>query len=177
MRRFLLLAATAAVALGVAAPGAAEAYESVGRPWPGSRITYSTAAGGYTASVDRAARIWNRADVGVQFVKTSRRRAQVVLDYGGPRCEGAAYAGYLGRRQSRVRLGAGCGRSLIVLTAVHELGHVLGLGHEAGRCARMNPGFDGTGTPGGCRRRTLSYWLDHALVGDDLRGARDIYGR
>ena len=162
--------------LGGLAP-AASAYERAGRAWPGGRITYFTAAEGYRSPVDRAARIWTRAGVGVKFVRTSRRNAQVVIGYGGRRCEGAAFAGYIGRRQSPVRLGAGCGRSLITLTAVHELGHVLGLGHEDDECARMNPAYDGSGTPIHCVRRTLDYWLDHPLVSDDLQGARRIYRR
>lgn len=175
MRRLAFPLILSLLALGALAP-AASAYERVGRPWPGGRITYYTAAEDYRSSVERAARIWNRANVGVKWVKTSRRDAQVVLSYGGHRCEGAAYAGYIGRRrQSPVALGAGCNTSLIVLTAVHEMGHVLGLGHERNRCARMNPDFDGSGTPGRCGFRPLSYWLDHALVGDDLRGARAIY--
>jgi hypothetical protein len=41
----------------------------------------------------------------------------------------------------------------------------------------MNPAFDGSGTPILCRRRSLDYWLDHALVSDDLQGARRIYRR
>ena len=175
MKRVLITTALAVAVLAATAPSAS-AFERAGRPWPGGRITYYTAADGYASSVDRAARIWNRASTGVKFVKASRREAQVVLDYGGRRCEGAAYAGYIGRRrQSPVQLGAGCGKSLIVLTAVHELGHVLGLGHESGRCARMNPGFDGSGTPNRCTRRPLEYWLDHPVVGDDLRGARALY--
>jgi hypothetical protein len=177
MRRLAFPLILSLAALGALAPSAS-AYERAGRAWPGGRITYFTAADGYVAPVDRAARIWNRANVGVRFVKTTRRNAQVVIGYGGPRCEGAAFAGYIGRRrQSPVQLGAGCGRSLITLTAVHELGHVLGLGHERGACARMNPAFDGTGTPIRCRPRSLAYWLDHALVSDDLQGARRIYRR
>src|SRR5829696_27552 len=160
-RRITIVAFLSLAALGALAPSAS-AYEQAGRAWPGGRITYFTSASGYSASVDRAARIWNRANVGVRFVKTSRRNAQVVIAYGGPRCEGAAFAGYIGRRrQSPVQLGAGCGRSLITLTAVHELGHVLGLGHERERCARMNPAFDGSGTPIACERRSLDYWLGH----------------
>jgi hypothetical protein len=175
MKRLPILLLTLMAALLVAAP-AASASEQAGRAWPGGRITYHTTASAYSASVDKAARIWNRAGVGVKFVKTTRAKAQVVLSYGGRRCEGTAYAGYIGRsQQSPVVLGAGCNKSLIVLTAVHELGHVLGLGHENGRCARMNPDFDGSGTPGKCTRRSLSYWLAHSLVGDDLRGARRIY--
>src|SRR5829696_696844 len=147
MSRFLLPLMGSLVALVVLAP-AASAYERAGRAWPGKRITYYTGASGYRVPVDRAARIWNRARVGVRFRRVSRRNAQVVIRYGGRRCEGAAFAGYIGRfRQSPVQLGRGCGRGLITLTAVHELGHVLGLGHETDRCARMNPAFDRTGTP------------------------------
>ena len=174
-RRTGLVIALAVAALGALAPSAS-AFERAGRPWPDGRITYFTAAEGYSSSVDRAARIWNRASVGVKFVKTSRRNAAVVVDYGGRRCEGAAFAGFVGRRrQSPVALGAGCGRSLITLTAVHEFGHVLGLGHEDGRCARMNPAFDGSGTPQHCRPRSLEYWLAHPLVSDDLQGVRRLY--
>ena len=173
--RLVIVAALCLAAAGGLAPSA-NAYERAGRPWPGGRITYFTTAEDYRSPVDRAARIWNRARVGVKFVKSTRRGAQVVIGYGGRRCEGAAFAGYIGRRrQSPVQLGAGCGRSLITLTAVHELGHVLGLGHETDRCARMNPAFDGSGTPQHCVRRSLAYWLDHPLVSDDLQGARRIY--
>ena len=175
MKRLIALLTLSTAALCALAPSAG-AYERAGRSWPGGRITYYTAAGGYSGSVDRAARIWSRANVGVVFVKTPRRQAQVVIDYGGRACEGSAIAGYVGRRrQSPVELGAGCGRSFIVLTAVHELGHVLGLGHENDGCARMNPAFDRTGTPSSCRSRSLAYWLDHPLLGDDLRGARALY--
>ena len=174
MKRLPILLLTLMAALVVAAP-TATASEQAGRAWPGGRITYHTSAKSYSASVDKAARIWNKANVGVKFVKTSRANAQVVLSYGGRSCEGAAYAGYIGRRQSSVVLGASCSKSLIILTAVHELGHVLGLGHETSRCARMNPDFDGSGTPGQCSHRSLAYWLNHPLQGDDLRGARRIY--
>lgn len=163
------------IALAATAP-VAGAYERAGRPWPGGTITYHTSARGYSASVDQAAAIWNGAGVGVRFVRTSRSRAQVLVSYGGRACEGATYAGYLGaRRQSPVDLGRGCDRSLIVLTAVHELGHVMGLGHEGRRCARMNPGFDRSGTPSRCRQQPLDHWLAYPLGADDLRGARAIY--
>jgi hypothetical protein len=68
-----------------------------------------------------------------------------------------------------------CGTGVATLTAVHEFGHILGLGHENDVCARMNPTFGSGGTPGRCSRRSLSYWLDHPLTKDDVRGARALY--
>jgi hypothetical protein len=68
-----------------------------------------------------------------------------------------------------------CGSGISTLTAVHEFGHVLGLGHETSGCARMNPTFGSGGTPGHCSRHPLSYWLAHPLLKDDVRGARALY--
>ena len=67
---------------------------------------------------------------------------------------GAAYAGFLRRR---------------------ELGHILGLGHEKRKCAIMNPAFDNSGTPNHCNAHPLSFWLAHPLRGDDIRGAKSLY--
>jgi len=41
----------------------------------------------------------------------------------------------------------------------------------------MNASADyGTGTPDRCGRRPLSYWLANPLLGDDVAGARALYG-
>ena len=65
----------------------------------------------------------------------------------------------------------------MVFTATHELGHILGLGHETHRCARMNPSADyPSGTPGDCHYHNRSYWLQHLLKGDDIHGAKALYG-
>ena len=158
----------------VAAP--ADAYVVGGHRWPGGTITYYVAAKGYSASVGRAARIWSRANVGASFVRTSRAQADVVVTYGGRRCEGASPMGFGGWRElTTMYLGAGCSKSLIVLTAVHEFGHVLGLDHEYAKCARMNPSFSTIGTPTYCAPHSVAYWLRHPLMADDLRGARAIY--
>jgi hypothetical protein len=163
--------AAAAALLSAATP--AGAYEARGHPWPTEVITYTTETPAYSDSVDRAARMLNRAGIGVRLRRSSR--ADLVFVYRGRACDGAARLGYQPRRVSTVWLGRGCGADLITLTAVHELGHVLGLDHENDRCARMNPGFDSTGTPNRCRRRPLSYWLANPLTADDLRGLRALY--
>jgi len=116
----------------------------------------------------------NRANVGVRL-RRDDRYPDVTFVYHGSPCDGSAYVGFRRRRTSTVWLGRGCSRDLITLTAVHELGHVLGLDHETSRCARMNPSFDASGTPGRCARRPLSYWLAHPFTADDVRGLRALY--
>jgi hypothetical protein len=177
MPRFMRLAAvTLALAASALMPAGASAYVVGGHAWPGKTIRYYTAAGAYSGAVNRAARAWNRAAVGVRFAASSRANAAVVVLYGTERCGGLSPMGYGGRFQgTTVRLGAGCSTQLITLTAAHELGHVLGLDHENSKCARLNPSFSPDGTPGRCRHQSLSYWLAHPLEPDDIAGARAIY--
>ncbi|HEX4732897.1 MAG TPA: matrixin family metalloprotease [Thermoleophilaceae bacterium] len=177
MRGRLVAIAAAGCVLAALLPASAGAYVVGGKPWPATTITYYVAAKAYAGPVNRAARIWNRADVGVEFSRASRSQADVVVAYGGPRCAGYSPVGFGGWDESTVsRLGAGCSKAFITLTAVHELGHVLGLDHEYRKCARMNWTFSKTGTPVRCRQgHSLSYWLEHPLEPDDIRGARALY--
>jgi hypothetical protein len=172
--RRALTASVVAISGALAGAAPAPAYVIGGRPWPYDVITYSSDAPAYTASVDRAARLINRQHVGVRL-RRDDGNPDVVFVYNGRACDGSAYVGFRPRRESTVWLGRGCSRDLITLTAVHELGHVLGLDHETRRCARMNPAFDDTGTPSGCRARPLSHWLAHPFTADDLRGLRALY--
>ncbi|HEX8051846.1 MAG TPA: matrixin family metalloprotease [Thermoleophilaceae bacterium] len=173
MRRVLLCTALALVCLGSAD---ASAYEIAGRAWPAGDITYHVPAGELKKPVKRAARVWNARNLGVRFVSSAEDAARVLVSRGQSNCGGAARVGYPGRRGvSVMQIHPGCGSGVSTLTAVHEFGHVLGLGHEGETCARMNPTFGSGGTPGRCDRHSLSYWLDHPLTKDDVRGARSLY--
>jgi hypothetical protein len=171
-RQAAALAACAAVLVS-AAP--ADAYVLVGRPWPTRQVTYTTQTPAYAASVDRAARIINSKRIGVTIRRVASN-PDITFVYRGKACDGRAQLGYQPRRADKtVWLGAGCSTKVITLTAVHELGHVLGLDHENSRCARMNPVYDKTGTPNRCAHRSVAYWLRHPLMSDDMRGLRALY--
>ena len=172
MRRVLIAATVAAATF--AAP--ADAYRIGGRAWPTTTVEYHTSARAYSGAVDRAARIMNRAGVGIRLRRVERGAADVVVAYGGEPCNGRAPLGFQRYRISVVTIGPRCRPRLATLTAVHELGHVLGLDHEIRRCARMNPTFDRNGSPTRCARHKLSYWLAHPLTADDRAGLRAIYG-
>jgi hypothetical protein len=162
-----------AVVLGAIA-AASSAYTIHGDPWPGPTIAYHTSASKYVKAVDRAAGIWNHANVGIKLRSVAEKDAQVIVRNGGKTCTGWAIVGRASN--SHMNLGAGCNTDHIVLVAVHEFGHVLGLGHELHKCARMNPTIDHTtGTPDHCKDHPQSYWLKHALLADDVAGARALY--
>ena len=166
----------AAGALLAALPPGASAYEIAGRAWPSGEIRYHIEDDALKKPVKRAARAWNARKLSVRFVSGSSDQAKVFVRIGQRNCGGAARVGYPGRRGfSLVEINRDCGSGIATLTAVHEFGHVLGLGHETETCARMNPTFGSAGTPGRCSRRSLSYWLDHPLTKDDVRGARALY--
>ena len=68
-----------------------------------------------------------------------------------------------------------CNSYMAARAIAHELGHVLGLGHETRGCSLMNP----TGTlqgPSLCPKARLWQWRCRLLTGDDVAGAVALYG-
>lgn len=168
----------------------AEAYRFGGQRWPNKVITVSSEAPRYHQAVAKAVRVWNGARVGVRLRLTSSSRARLLIRYGRgvssgyAGCEGvngAAVLGYPGPGYlaTIVSVRRSCrSERLRVVTAVHELGHVLGLAHEDRRCSIMNSRVGlRTGVPSLCTGASAAAIARKYLSGDDIRGARALYRR
>src|SRR4051794_21266162 len=156
-------------------PVARAAYSIGGTKWPGGRITYWNGSKRNRKYVAAAVRAWNASGIRVRFRAASKRRARVWILNDSGQCSGFAQIGYSRYvRRARVHLGAPskwCDDQMRVIVA-HELGHILGLGHENRRCALMNSAvWLHCATPKeGWRTRCRLFETD------DLRGAKRRYG-
>ena len=153
-------------------------------------ITVASEAPRYDRAVASAVRVWNSAAVGVRFERAPSRRARVLIRYGSGAsmgyagCEGvngAAVLGYPGPAYlaTVVSVRRSCrSKRLRAVTAIHELGHVLGLAHDDRRCSIMNSRVRlRTGVPSRCYGAAAAAISRKRLSRDDVRGARALYKR
>lgn len=161
----------------------ADAYEVSGKKWPKGRISYYVAAKQHEDAISKAVRAWNGSGARIRFSRTrSRRRANLVIGYKGTdtvACgEGVATVGRSRRGRlylPRLRLPSPYGDLVCLRTVVHELGHVVGLGHEDDTCATMNS-IGVNLAPDRCPRNPPWAWRCRLLEVDDVRGAVIRYG-
>jgi hypothetical protein len=172
--KLLLIAAVAAVVLPC---GSADAYRFEGGRWATRTITYSTETAAYAWSVDTAAYAWNRSGARIQFVKSPRATAKVLLGIRWYRHAGDARVHRFGSSivHAEVGIQTGHDRYEMALIVAHELGHVLGLDHETGTCATMNPTVDADHTTK-CPAPPTEMWTCRLRQPDDVRGAVSLYG-
>jgi hypothetical protein len=159
-----------AAALWLAAAARADAYVLGGPRWHARTITYWD-GGPNRAAVKEAVRAWNRSGARVRFVPARRARADIWINRYRTPCRGYAQIGHDPTvRHAPLRLGRCIDGPIAAGVAVHELGHILGLGHERKRCAAMNA------TTGAFCRSKPYHVSCHPLEHDDVRGAIRLYG-
>jgi hypothetical protein len=166
--------------LSVASAG--QAYERAGVPWPGGQITYFNGAADQAWAVAQAVNAWNRSGARVRFVRTTEAHAQLrIVPFRSGKCYAGADAttGYV--RGATIRVSryhptvTECGPYTTAIALTHELGHVLGLGHEPRTCATMNASGSFRG-PTRCPQTKPWEWHCRLLQEDDVRGAVALYG-
>ena len=169
-----------AVASTLAAPAAAGAFVVAGSAWPHGYVPYHVDAPSLRSAVEQAAARWNRsgADIHLTEVPVARASIRIRRLSAGP-CEnvvGRAPVGYLRGRIGVVSLQASCGPLGLIPIAAHELGHVLGFGHETRLCSLMSPDEgDQPQTCGGVAPLPWEYDC-RVLEPTDVAGAVKLYG-
>ena len=204
------LLALIALLAGALVPGDSHGYSFLEpkSTWKGSpaKIRYFNAAKAQDAAVRDAVDRWNHSGLDIKFQRvSSSNRADVVIkgDKSVPCGNGLAtpvFTSNDGKNfhtvSGKVYLGTGkqdpsknspkeC-RYVDVITAAHELGHILGLDHEDRRCAVMNssstayPDFEGNDpvgvSPSKCNGADQDSWYCRVLSADDLKGGKKLYG-
>ena len=174
MPNSLLMRATlAAIFLALLFVPSAGAYTFLGGRWPTTTITYFNEVPAYNWSVDTAAYAWNSSGARVRFLKSSRRNAKVLLGVQWFTPAGDARPIIHNGRISSAKVGIrnGLDRYTMALVVAHELGHVLGLGHETRVCATMNPALDVV-HPELCPAPPPGLWVAVKLYGGTVRPLR-----
>lgn len=173
----LMRTTLAALLLALVLVPSANAYRLEGGRWPTTTIRYYNEVPAYNWAVDTAAFSWNSSGAHVQFLKGSRKNANVLLGIRWFKIAGEARVQRVNGRilSAKVGIRSGQDRYVMALVTAHELGHVIGLDHEDGVCATMNSRLV-VDHPEHCPAPPEGMWVCRLLRADDVRGAVSLYG-
>jgi hypothetical protein len=159
----------------------AHAFKRQPYKFPSRTISYHDETGPtYRKEVAAAAAAWNRSGVKVRWVKASKSKARVPIRV-SKKIGSAGLAWYFGNGRGLIelqptikknQLTALSGSGVATQVIVHEMGHVMGLDHETGTCAIMQPVLGG-----GCKQSSVIWQFRCRLLEkDDLRGGVALFG-
>jgi hypothetical protein len=172
--------ALAGVALAVVVPAVANAYVISGTRWPSGYVPYHVDAPALRSAVDKAAARWNRTGAKIHLVDVSAAKARIrVRQLPAAACSGVvgrAPVGYTPTGTGYLYLQPRCGSLQLIPIAAHELGHVLGFGHDTTHCSVMTP-VEGD-RPRSCGGVAALPWEYDCKVleATDVAGAVKLYG-
>jgi hypothetical protein len=176
-KRLAMKATLAALTLALTLAPTAGGFRFEGGRWPTTTIRYYSEVPAYGWAVDSAAYAWNSSGARVQFLKSSRRDADVLVGVRWFKVAGEARIQRMSGRIVGAQIGIrnGQDRYTMALVLAHEFGHVLGLEHEDSVCATMNSRLD-VDHPEHCPAPPQGMWVCRLLRADDVRGAISLYG-
>ena len=147
--------------------------------WRGSKtITYFNKSSGIKDQVKKAATAWNKSGANVNWKPVSQSQAKVIIQVtpGLPTAGLATTNGTTALIEVQPGVGNGFpqpqGEAIEVTVVTHEMGHVMGLGHEARKCAAMNASLWAN-----CKAPDESWeYRCRSLEPDDVKGGVKAFG-